>query len=356
LKYSFSGNHHAKTQSTQSISPSLRSLRLRVRSFQKKFKWMILSGVLFVLSALSALALSCTRPEPSPEGKGDLPAYDRARFAITVPANVHRIVSMVPSITLTLIDLDLGDRIVAVDTQSAIYLKPARDVPVFDMLRPDAESLLILKPDIILASDISMMGNKANDPFEPLKRLGICVAYIPTSLTISGIIGDLRFIAAVTGCIEEGERLVAEMERELSEIAALNKDRGPGRSAEPEGQRFPSGKQVYFEVSGSPFMYSFGRGVYLNEMIEAAGGQNIFASIEGWIPVEAESVVSANPDIIFTNAGYPEDPVGEILSRPGWNDMKAIKNRAVYQIDAAFTSLPNHYITKGIRAMMEYLH
>ena len=308
-----------------------------MRQFQQKLMQVIPGAVLI------ALALSCTRLETPNQGSGDLPAYDRAGFAITVPAEVNRIVSMAPAITFTLIDLGLGDSIIAMDNHSALYLGTAKDIPVFDMLMPDAEKIASIKPDIILASDMSMMGNAANDPFALLKKLGICVAYIPSSKNIAGIREDLLFIAGITGKTAEGEILAAEMDRELAEIAALINGRA-------------SGKRVYFEISALPFMYSFGTGVYQHEMIEAAGGENIFSSYKSWIPVEAESVVSANPDVIFTSVDYIDDPVGEILSRPGWKDINAIKNRRVYFLEPALSSLPNHYVIKGIRAMMECLN
>ena len=56
---------------------------------------------------------------------------------------------------------------------------------------------------------------------------------------------------------------------------------------------------------------------FLNEMIELIGATNIFADQDGWIPVSAEQVVAANPDVIITNADYMEGAVAEIEAREG---------------------------------------
>ncbi len=270
-----------------------------------------------------------------------LPRQDRAGFNTCVPQNLTTVIPMVPSITQVLIDLGLGDRIIAMDTQSAILQRPGPDFPVFNMLSPDIEGLAALRPSLLLVSSISMIGD--NDPFLPLKKLGLCVAYVRTSDSLNGIKEDLRFIATVTGRPEQGAELVAGMDRQLQELA---------RSRPPMNPPL----KVYFEIAPAPAMYSFGQGVFLNEMVELTGAQNIFADRDGWIRVEAESIVAANPDVIFTNVSYLDDPVAEIMSRPGWGNVKAVRTKRVYAIDNSATSLPNHHVVKGMDAMMKALY
>ncbi|MDR2736162.1 MAG: ABC transporter substrate-binding protein [Gracilibacteraceae bacterium] len=302
---------------------------------------------LFLFAAAAGCADTATPSNP------DLPTVDRAGHLINAPTEVNAIISMAPSMTLILIDLGLGDKIVAMDSQSAALVAPNPPIPVFDMLNPNAESLAALKPDLILASAISMMGNEANDPFALLQQLNICVAYIPTSESIAGIMEDIRFIAAITRQNDQGEKLITEMEREIDEIVRLREQNG-SQDQSGQDQRGQS-KTVYFEISAAPYMYSFGKGVFTNEMLELAGGVNIFADQDDWLPVEAESVLAANPDVIFTNVDYLDDPVGEIMARPGWEEVNAVKNARVFYVDTTSTAVPHHKITKGIRAMAELL-
>ena len=267
---------------------------------------------------------------------------DRVGFDVIIPDEMNYIISMAPSITVTLIDLGLEDRIIAMDNQSELMLGEV-DVPTFDILSPEIESMIALNPDFIFASAMMMMGDEENDPLDPLRELGIGVAYIPSSESIEGIKEDIRFIATVTDEIEAGEQLITEMELEVAEITAL--------VAEVEEEPV-----VYFEISPAPDMFSFGSGVFLHEMIELVGATNVFADLESWLPVEAESIVSANPDVIFTNVNFIDDPVEEILSRPGWEHVDAVENERVYLLDNYDTSLPTHHIVRALRAMAEYLH
>ncbi|MEE0299712.1 MAG: ABC transporter substrate-binding protein, partial [Christensenellales bacterium] len=100
----------------------------------------------------------------------------------------------------------------------------------------------------------------------------------------------------------------------------------------------------------APYQYSFGQGTFLNEMIELIGATNIFADQDGWIPVSAEQVVAANPDVIITNADYMEGAVAEIEAREGWAEVAAVKNHEVYLIGANVTSQPCQNI---VDALME---
>ena len=109
-------------------------------------------------------------------------------------------------------------------------------------------------------------------------------------------------------------------------------------------------KTVLFEISALPYIYSFGTGTFLDEMIVLMGAENVMGDQVSWISVTEESAVAANPDVILTSVNYIEDSVGEILGRSGWENVTAVANNAVYYIDNGASSLPNHHI---VDAMLE---
>ncbi len=298
--------------------------------------------ILMAVSVLLVIGflIGCAQPV---NNANDAKIKDRAGMEINIPTEITSIISMAPSMTQTIIDLGLGDKIVAMDTQSAMIHNPDSSMPTFDMLTPDVESMIALKPSVVFVSGVSMMGDEANDPFAPLKKLGICVAYIPSSESIEGVKEDLRFISLVLGEKEKGEALIKTMENDMEEIKKMVDASAPQ-------------KKVYFEIASAPNMYSFGSGVFLNDILEMLCAKNVLADQESWLAVDAESVVKANPDVIFTNVNYIDDPVSEILSRQGWENIDAIKNKQVFYIDNTYSSLPNHNIVKAMREMADYLY
>lgn len=286
-----------------------------------------------LLAALLALTFTACADKSAAE-TGALPTADRAGNAITPPEKVDTVIAMAPSIVEVLVDLGLGDKIVAVDSNSKDLPGIPEDVKVFDMMNPDAEQMASLAPDLVLASGMSQAGD-SDDPYKPLRDAGVCTAYIPTSDTIEGIKNDVQFIADLTNTSEKGRELTGAMQAEIDRITAI-------------GKTITDKKTVYFEVAAAPYIYSFGSGVYLNEMLELIGAENVFSGQTGWMSVTPEAAVQADADVILTNVDYIDDPVSEIKARDGWGDMKAVKNGDIYFINSHASSVPNHNIVKAM--------
>ncbi len=270
-----------------------------------------------------------------------VPLTDRAGNEITVPEEITKVVSMAPATTQVLEELGLTDLLVAVDTQTPLYVEGTEDLPQFDMMTPDCESLLALDPDIVFVTGMSYLS--ADDPYSELTAAGICVAQIPSSESIAAIQEDILFISECFGMNEEGEAIVAEMSDRISEISSI-------------GETVTEKKRVMFEIACLPYIYSFGDGVFLDEMLDLIGAENVFADQEGWISVTEESALAANPDVILTIVNYIEDPIGEILAREGWENVEAVKKQQVYAIDNAASSLPNHHITDALEQMAKAVY
>ncbi len=268
---------------------------------------------------------------------------DRAGTQITLPAKVERIISMAPSTTEILIDLGLADKIIAADTYTQKDGLLKQDIPYFDMMKPDAEKLIALKPDVVFISGMS--NAKGNTPFSPLIDAGICVINIPSSSSIEAIYLDIAYIAAAVKQEEKGAKIIANMKKEIEAVrkkgAAISQDKK---------------KTVYFEIGSAPHMYSLGTGTFINEMIEIIGAQNILADQKSWIAVSDEMVLAKDPDVILTNVSYIPNPIDEIMARAGWASLKAVKGKKVFGIDTNSSSRPNHNIIKALKEMAKAVY
>lgn len=290
---------------------------------------------LITLAAMFAAAATLMAVPVSAEETA-LPTTDRAGNEITVPEEITKIVCMAPSTAQILEDLGLAELLVGIDNQTPYYVEGLDELPQFDMMAPDCESLLALDPDIVFTTGMSNIGS--DGPYAELVAAGICVAEIPSSSSIADIQEDILFIGDCFGMHEEGAAIVDEMQTRIDEVAAI-------------GETIEEKKTVLFEIACLPNIYSFGTGVFLNEMIELTGAENAFADQEGWLAVTEESAIVANPDVILTSVNYIEDPVAEILSRQGWESVTAVSEGQAYYIDNASTSLPNHRIVTALEQM-----
>ena len=308
---------------------------------------LILTFLILISLLLSACTTTSPSTQPQPEASTEtpsiiaLPTTDPAGYDIVVPEKIEKIVSLAPSITEILIEMGYADKLVAVDLQSKNIENLPEGLEYFELMSPDAERLAAMKPDIIYASTISI-GN-GSDVLSPLKELGITVVYIPSSDSIDGIYKDIEFIAATLQNQIEGDRIVAEMRERIEEIRSLS-------------ETITDKKTVYFEISAAPYMYSFGKGVFLDEMIEIIGAENLLADQESWISVSEELILSKNPQVILTNVNYIENSVEEIKTRAGWDSVEAVKNGEIYYIDNMSSSLPNHNIVKALEEMLRAVY
>ena len=260
---------------------------------------------------------------------------DREGNKVEIPSNIEKIVSTAPSNTEILAGLGVGDKIVCMDTYSEGIEGVNKDVKKMDFTSPDAEA--IIEPDIVIASGYNKSGS-SDDPFKSISDAGIPVVYIPSSESIDGIYKDIEFIASIVKEDSKGEEIVSNMKSEIEKISKV-------------GETIKDKKKVYIEIGPAPNLYSIGNSTFLNEMVEIIGAENIFKNQKSWISPTEESVIDANPDVILTTVNYVENPVKEIKSREGWENIKAVKNNEVYYIDADSSSRPTQNIIKALKEM-----
>ena len=215
----------------------------------------------------------------------------------TVPKKIERIISTAPSNTEILVGLGLGDKIVGVDKYSADVKGLNPDIPKIDFRNPDAETIVALKPDVIIASGHNRTGKE--DPFKALKDAGIPVVYIPTSDSIDGIYEDINFLAKLTGTEAEGKKMVDSMKSEVDKI---------------------------------------------------------FGNEKGWISPSEEAVIKANPDVILTNESYIENATDLIAKRPGWNTITAVKDNKIFLVDNNASSRGSQYVVNVLKQMAKDIY
>ena len=263
----------------------------------------------------------------------------------TVPKKIERIISTAPSNTEILVGLGLGDKIVGVDKYSADVKGLNPDIPKIDFRNPDAEAIIALNPDIVIASGHNKVGDE--DPFALIKEAGITVVYIPSSYSIDGIYGDIEFIASLTGTEKKGEEIINSMKEEVAKIKAI-------------GDTIADKKKVYFEIGAGAGLYTFGNDTFLNELIETVGATNIFGEENSWITVTPEAVIDANPDVILANTPGTNEAgltaVEDIKSREGWDTITAVQNGDVYQIDKNSSSRASQNVIKALKEIAKAIY
>ena len=203
-----------------------------------------------------------------------------------------RIVSTSPSITETLFALGLGDRVVGVSTYCRFPPETAKLPKVGTFLKPDAELIAGLRPDLVLVHEVS------NGIDRQLASLRIPFAIVERGRCAS-VFSSIRQIAAAAGVPDRGDSV-----RRRHRAAA----RGGARRA---AQRSLA-RECSSSSAGSPGtltdLVAVGPGSYFNDLIEIAGGRNVLA-IAGqpeYPRISMEAVLRFDPDVIVDTVDMGE--------------------------------------------------
>lgn len=243
---------------------------------------------------------------------------------LTLEAPVTRIVALTAADCEILCALGCEDALVGRGAYCD-WPESILDVPVVQSgMETNIEEILALQPQVVLMGDMA----QSKTMVEQLEQSGIQVA-VSNAETIEGAYTAIRMIGQLMGKQAEAETMVADMQAAFAEIS------------QKAGH---TGKTVYFEVSPLQYgLWAAGKGSFLDELAALCGLTNAFADGDAWAAISEEQVLARDPDYIVTITPYGGEgptPAEEIMSRPGWGNLKAVRNGQVFCADPNTTSRP----------------
>jgi iron complex transport system substrate-binding protein len=260
---------------------------------------------------------------------------------IQLDSEPERIISLIPSNTEILFELGLGKEVVGV-TDFDNYPEEAASKEKIGGMEFNVEKIISLNPDLVLAHESTAVS--AKEGLNQLRDAGINVFVVRDTQKIDEVYTIIDNIGKLTGKTEEAEKLVSSMKKDLEDIKAKAED-------------VQEKKKVYVEVAPSPDIYSTGDKTFINEMLELINAENALKDQEGWIAVNQEEVIAANPDVIITTYGYYNDKSKEqLLTRAGWQDMNAIKNENVHDVHSDLVTRTGPRLVEGVEEIAKSVY
>lgn len=260
---------------------------------------------------------------------------------ITLDAPATRVVALTASDCEILYALGAGDTLVG-RGEYCDYPEDVQAVPsVQSGYETNVEQIIALEPQVVLMATMA----QTKEQVEALEAAGVHVI-VSDAQDIAGVYTAIELIGAVTGKNDEAAALIAGMKDSFAAIAA---------KAEGDGS-----KTVYFEVSPLEYgLWTAGKGTFMDELAQMIGLKNAFEDVEGWAAISEEQVLERDPDYIVTiSMYYGEDPtpVEEIMGREGWQELKAVKNEAVFNADSNEVSRPGPRLVDAAQALYDFVY
>jgi len=274
---------------------------------------------------------------PPEEPTFPLTVTDQAGRNVTITAEPQKIISLAPSNTEIIYALGLEDRLVGVTTYCD-YPEEALNKPkIGDIINPDIEKILTIRPDLILALETAHL--KEITP--RLEGLGLTVLTLePQSL--EEVLEAITLLGKCTGKDAEASQLVSSMRTRINAVT--------GKTANlPEAQK----PRVLYMMWHRPVFVVAG-GSLQDELIKLAGGINV---AQGWgdkvAMVGLEPIIGANPQIILADLGMG---IGDLIlqfarTEPTLAGVDARINGRVYGANTKLTGIPGPRIVDGLELM-----
>ncbi|NNM03895.1 MAG: ABC transporter substrate-binding protein, partial [Gemmatimonadetes bacterium] len=114
---------------------------------------------------------------------------------------------------------------------------------------------------------------------------------------------------------------------------------------------------VMYVVAPSPPMTT-GAGTFIHELIELAGGTNVFGDVPlPWPTVGFEAILARDPDVLIWPQGeYATGDLGVLQATPGWRMVPSVRASRVIFVDGDLFSRPGPGFPTAVRFLAEALH
>jgi iron complex transport system substrate-binding protein len=248
----------------------------------------------------------------------------------------ERIISIAAACTEIIYALGAGDKLVGVDQFSINYALVGelvfqgapgqlsaypKEVP--NKTNVGTTSALNLELVASLNSSLAFSWGWAKTANTALEGLGLEVIEINPQ-SIGDVLNLTKTIGVLLGKSTEAEGVCSEIENRI--INLTNKLENITEAEKP---------LVYYELAS--LGKTTGPGTITNEMIVAAGGENLAANESVSYPtLSSEYIVARNPDIIIV-VSYGAS-IADIKNRAGWGNISAVQNDKIYQLESGWAT------------------
>lgn len=264
-----------------------------------------------------------------------LPTFAKAKKNTKAKsAYPQSIVALSPAASEILFAVGAGSQISAV-SEYTDYPAEAAALPKvggFDGKTLSMEKILSFKPDLVY-----LTSGMHDFLIEELTQNKIAY-YVSNATSIKAVEQEILDVGKLTGHEKEAKKVVADMNQKIASF-------GDASATLPT---------IYYEVWNAPYM-SAGSTSFINDVISAAGGKNLFGDLTDAYPmVSEETIITRQPEYILIPASS-YIPAESIADRAGWKEIPAVKNNRVYIIDDNLYTRPGPRIADAVQDLSSIL-
>ena len=249
----------------------------------------------------------------------------------------RRVLSLAPSLTEMLFAIGLDEQIVGV-TNFCNYPPAAAGKPKVGYTQPNLESLLALRPDMVVAPGELLRA----DVLAKLEALKV-PTFIFEAKSLEHILAHIHTLGRIFERSSAADVLTRHMRERIAEVS---------RRVETVER-----KRVLYVLSSHPLI-TVGPDSYIHQMIELAGGINVAAGTSGAYPrLSMETVLENDPEILVFPVGSTESvPEHEQQTWKRWTGLSAVQHHRLHVVSSDALNRPGPRVVDGLEQLAQVIH
>ncbi len=257
-------------------------------------------------------------------------------------ADSKRIISLSPHITEIIYALGAQDQLVAVTDFCRFPPEALQLERIGGLIDPNIEKIVVLKPTLLFGVPAHAELN------EKLHRFGLKIRMYPNE-TWKDMLNTVDSIAVETGRPDQGRALIRRLGRSLQVLRQAGNDPQPAVLL-----------LIGHETGSLRNATVAGPHTFIDEMLHAAGGTNIYADLGlRYGTVSIESMISRSPDIIIDLAMEGERHIDRLEINETWSVLSttpAVRKKQIFRIGGNHTLIPGPrmiWLAQDFRAVLD---
>jgi iron complex transport system substrate-binding protein len=270
---------------------------------------------------------------------------DDSGTTVKVPKKIETIISLSSSITEILYELELGSKIVGIDSGSNYPPEVKKIDVVMTFEGVDIEKILAKDPDLIIMDKTLDLSEKN---YDKMTSFGMNVFRVyPKNL--DDILDNIVLLGEITATSNKASEIVISLQERIDTV----KTRGAAISDSTSPKVL---HVVYYDGASSPWVHT--SSTFSGDLISIAGGDVVMKDSSGFsIQITVEELISKDPDIIFTSQDdtWPTPSRDSILNDDLLDSVSAVKNDYVLDLNADLVDRPGPRMIDGLELISNHI-
>jgi len=290
------------------------------------YAYLILVALLLCAGVLAPLLINLTKP---------------ARDLTEIRKNPERIVSLAPNLPEILFALGLGEKIVAVSSDSDYPPEAAGIKKIGTFWQPNTEAIIAAKPDLV----ITLWFQQQKAVADTLNRLGYQVLTVKIE-TVEELSKAIQKVGIATGRKQHADELVKSINSQLNDLQSKLSS--------------TDSVKALWVVQAEPLRVA-GRNTFINELLELANGENaIGPTISQYPQIGTEQLLICGAEVIIqaamTTHNIPEQQQAANVFWSRYPQLPAVKNNRIHVIESDTIIRLGPRLPQGIELIAGCLH